>query len=949
MRAVQVGRPLIVPLLLGMLALAPSAAASSDPSAAAWQHLSAGATTTDAAAQPAVQPDRFEALSLDRSAIEDVLAAAPEPQASAAAAPLTISLPTPEGDFQRFAIRRSSVMEPGLAAQHPEISTFSGTGIDEPGSTVHLDLGSLGLHSSVIGPGGSWYIDPYFRGKQSVYVSYFGRDLTKNPHGTFVERDAGNPDPFGELDVAPTAEPATVQRRTYRLALISDPSYAQYFGAANVTSAKVTLMNRVNQIYEADFGVHISLIANNDLLNLNTAALMTGPNGPCGSAPCYTSQQAAFCSGGTLTRNETVIGQIIGAGNYDIGHIAFGLSGGGIAALGVVGRAAKAQGCTGVPTPEGDLFAVDYVAHEMGHQFDGNHTMNGIRFFCGFGNRNGPTSVEPGSGSTVMAYAGICGRDDLQPHSDPYFSQRSITEIGTYISRHFPDANEVQNVALRNFNADGDSFTLTFEGATSDPLVRGTNYDAASIEAEIESITGADVLIDGFGGSGAPDDTGFQVTFAGALADTDVASLSVTNPVGMSGFVGEKVQGGPVANRGNTIVDTGNHIPVVSTRSKYRIPVRTPFRLTGSATDADSDPITYLWEQNDVGGVNGTSLISNVKRDGPLFRQFGTAALVSGDDTLESPSPGENAAGTDPTRVFPDIAQIVAGNTNAATGTCPTAPLTLAVVDCFSEFLPTGDWVGVPQDRTLHFRLTARDGNPVAGGVSHSDTELKLIRGAGPFRVTSQAARQTVAGGTQLAVRWDVANTDVDPIEVRRVAIRLSLNDGETFPLLLRSTPNDGLARVTLPNTTAERARIKVEALGNVFFDVTRGALTIEPDLDNDGDGISNPDDGCPAVPGAGPIGCPTASRTVTLEYSASLDRFRGRLESSEPDCVDSKRVSLYRDGTQIDSRLTTSTGGYAFTDPSPAPGSYEALAPNKIVDGALLCERASSAPVAIP
>ena len=107
MRAVQAGLRLIATLLLGMLALAPSAVAQSDPSAAAWQHLSAGATTTDAAAQPAVQPDRFEALSLDRSALEDVLAAAPEPQASAAAAPLTISLPTPEGDFQRFAIQRS--------------------------------------------------------------------------------------------------------------------------------------------------------------------------------------------------------------------------------------------------------------------------------------------------------------------------------------------------------------------------------------------------------------------------------------------------------------------------------------------------------------------------------------------------------------------------------------------------------------------------------------------------------------------------------------------------------------------------------------------------------------------------------------------------------------------------------------------------------------------------
>ena len=112
-----------------------------------------------------------------------------------------------------------------------------------------------------------------------------------------------------------------------------------------------------------------------------------------------------------------MLGQIVGAANYDVGHIGLGVNGGGIAYLGVVGWDYKGGGCTGLPEPKGDFFAIDYVAHELGHQYSGNHTF----FACG-GGGNERTGIEPGSGSTVMAYAGICGSDDLQPHTDPYFS-----------------------------------------------------------------------------------------------------------------------------------------------------------------------------------------------------------------------------------------------------------------------------------------------------------------------------------------------------------------------------------------------------------------------------------------------------------------------------------------------------------------------------------------------
>ena len=236
------------------------------------------------------------------------------------------------------------------------------------------------------------------------------------------------------------------------------PTY--FGGSANVTPAKVTLINRVTQLYEEDISIRLVLIANNDLLNLDTWAQAIGPNGPCGAAGCFTQSQVTGCS--STSRARYVIGQIIGASNYDIGHLALGQPGGGVANLGVVGRSNKAGGCTGIPTPVGDFYAVDYVAHEMGHQFSGNHPFNGNQLNCSGGNRSAANSVEPGSGSSVMAYAGICLTDDLQAHSDPYFSQRSQQEISTYTSSSQAAINEVQTASLRHFGGGDEVQVVTF-------------------------------------------------------------------------------------------------------------------------------------------------------------------------------------------------------------------------------------------------------------------------------------------------------------------------------------------------------------------------------------------------------------------------------------------------------------------------------------------------------
>jgi trimeric autotransporter adhesin len=643
--------------------------------------------------------------------------------------------------------------------------------------------------------------------------------------------------------VVPEGQPLNAavgtQLRTYRLAMVTDPAYAAFHGAANVTAAKVVLMTRVNQVYEDDLSIRMVLIAATDALNLNTAAEATGANGPCGGAACFSASQLAGCSGSGLNQNRIVAGLLAGAGNFDVGHLALGGDGGGIAGLGVVGLDGKARGCTGINPPTGDVWAIDFVAHELGHQYAGNHTFNGVTGNCSGANRNAANSVEPGSGSSVMAYAGICGTDNVQLNSDPYFSQRSFDEVFNHVNAAELNLNELQQAALRLFNTNGQQFQLRWAGVESVPVVRGGNYTTAGIKAAIESIAGWPA-----GGTvtiSSLTDNGFGISFGGTLALTDVANLELVNCTGgCSGFVSDITKGGASTRRG-AVSATGNNPPVVTVPAAFTIPVRTPFALTGSATDPDGDTLSYLWEQNDRGGTAGTSLISNTKTNGPLFRQFGTRA--SFDASIYNP-PGQNQAGGDPTRVFPDLLQLLANNTNAESGGCGTVSgsPTPAQLDCFSEFLPTADYLGLAgfnaSPARLNMRLTVRDG---LGGVNSADTVLTLAPGAGPFLVTAPNSAVTLDGAEPTTVTWAVANTQAPPVSTANVRVLLSTDGGLTWPRVLApSVPNSGSATVTVPNLGSTQARVRVEAVGNVFFDVSNSNFTIRFTGDTDGNGLIN-------------------------------------------------------------------------------------------------------------
>ena len=350
-------------------------------------------------------------------------------------------------------------------------------------------------------------------------------------------------------------------------------------------------------------------------------------------------------------------------------------------------------------------------------------------------------------------------------------------------------------------NSKGSGFT-----SPADAIPQGDNFDIDYVVHEVGHQLGANHTFSMSNeGTGVNVEPGSGITIMGyaGITSQDLAphSIDIYHAASIaqiqSNLSGKTC---PVT----TSIAGNNATPVVSAGSNYTIPISTPFALTGSATDANaSDVLTYCWEQNDNASSSQTgasSVASATKASGPNWISF--------------------APTTSPVRYFPKMATILAGG-------LVSGPLTGGDAGANTEALSS-------VSRTLHFRLTVRDNAPFSstapvtvGQTNFADMTVTVTNSSGPFSVTSPNTAVSWAGGSSQTVTWNVASTTAAPVSCANVKISISTDGGTTFNTLVASTANDGSEVVTIPNTPTTTARIKIEAVGNIFFDISNTNFTI--------------------------------------------------------------------------------------------------------------------------
>lgn len=356
------------------------------------------------------KPSKAIFYQLDINGLKNILQNAPKRKGFNGVSNIIASFPTEDGSFEAFRIKEASTMSLELQAKFPEIRSYIGQGIDNPTAIIRFSLSpEKGLSSMALSDKKTVFIEPYTN-DLSTYIVYINSSSDKN--NSIFECETEYVKNKINFDSVAALNANDGQLRTFRLALACTGEYAAFHGGtqAGALAAMNTTMTRVNGVFERDVALTMVMVDNTSIIFLDgTTDPYTNSSGPA-----------------MLGENQTTCDTNIGSANYDIGHV-FSTGGGGVAYLNSpCNSSTKAGGVTGQGAPIGDTFDIDYVAHEMGHQYGANHTQNND---C---NRTA-VSVEPGSASTIMGYAGICA-PNVQNNSDDYFHGESIKEMWANIS-----------------------------------------------------------------------------------------------------------------------------------------------------------------------------------------------------------------------------------------------------------------------------------------------------------------------------------------------------------------------------------------------------------------------------------------------------------------------------------------------------------------------------------
>ena len=355
--------------------------------------------------------NKYQLFSLNLDNFKVLLADVPSRKNIGTNPMVVINFPDKKGNMEQFQVTETSTLAPEIAIKYPNIKTYIGFSLDNPGGRIRFSVTPQGLKTMSTYPNKpALFTVPLNKGDESLYITY-DRSMRIDSKKDFECLTENENVPIKEI-ISLNRDANDQTLRTLRIAISTTGEYTNFWDDGDDTNgdaqedalaALVSTLNRTNEVFEVDMAITFQLVTGTEIIY------------PTSSTDPYT--------GSFNSQLQSTLTSEVGESNYDIGHLFnYGGNNGNAGCIGCVcvdgqkGSGFSSHSFTdndGGPNMD-DFFDIDYVPHEIGHQMGGNHT---------FSQSNEGTGVnyEPGSGTTIMGYAGITGANDVQDHSDPYF------------------------------------------------------------------------------------------------------------------------------------------------------------------------------------------------------------------------------------------------------------------------------------------------------------------------------------------------------------------------------------------------------------------------------------------------------------------------------------------------------------------------------------------------